>query len=89
MTAAVNNGIVTVVSAGNAGGIGNNVGSPGDADNVITVAAMSNADRVTDYSSSGGSSYTGNTQKPDIIAPGGSYYNFSMFKPYSLSFIDA
>lgn len=76
---AVNNGIVTVVSAGNSGAPGNNIGSPGNADNVLTVAAMSNADEVTDYSSSGGTSSTGNTIKPDIMAPGGSYYNFSMF----------
>jgi len=76
---AVDNGIVTVVAAGNDGGGGNNIGSPGDADNVITVTAMSDADNVTSYSSSGGSSYTGFTTKPDIMAPGGSYYNFSMF----------
>ncbi|NVM03136.1 MAG: tetratricopeptide repeat protein [Candidatus Helarchaeota archaeon] len=76
---AVNNGIVTVVAAGNSGAPGNNIGSPGDADNVITVAAMSQTDHVTDYSSSGGSSYTGNTIKPDIMAPGGSYYKFLTF----------
>jgi len=76
---AVNNGIVTVVAAGNDGGIENYIGSPGDADNVITVAAMSDADHVTDYSSSGGSSYTGYTTKPDIMAPGGSDYNFTIF----------
>ncbi len=76
---AVENGIVVVTSAGNEGGLGNNIGSPGDADNVITVAAMSIADQVTNYSSSGGLSYTGNTIKPDIMAPGGSYFNFSIF----------
>ena len=76
---AVENGMVTVVAASNHGGIGNNIGSPGDADKVITVAAMSVVDRVTDYSSAGGPSYSGNTIKPDIMAPGGSYYNFSMF----------
>ncbi|HUW90403.1 MAG TPA: S8 family serine peptidase, partial [Candidatus Nanopelagicaceae bacterium] len=51
---AVENGIVTVVSAGNDGPGGNNIGSPGDADNVITVAAMNIYDEVTDYSSQGG-----------------------------------
>ncbi|MHA1893078.1 MAG: S8 family serine peptidase [Candidatus Helarchaeota archaeon] len=75
---AVNNGIVTTVSAGNDGAPGNNVGSPGDADNVITVAAMSNKDNITEYSSSGGNSYTGYTVKPDITAPGGSEYDFLM-----------
>ncbi|MEX2714706.1 MAG: S8 family serine peptidase [Candidatus Sigynarchaeota archaeon] len=76
---AVNSGIVTVVAAGNDGSGADNIGSPGDADNVITVAAMSDADRVTDFSSQGGPSYTGYTNKPDLMAPGGSYYNFSMF----------
>ncbi len=83
MITAVNNaveaGIVTVVSAGNSGPGGNNVGSPGDADNVITVAAMNINDETTSYSSQGGLSYTGNTVKPDITAPGGSFYNVQMF----------
>jgi len=75
---AVENGIVTVVAAGNSGGSPTNqIGSPGDADNVITVAAMSVYDSITDYSSSGGDSYTGATMKPDITAPGGSYYNLT------------
>ncbi|MFW9970232.1 MAG: S8 family serine peptidase [Candidatus Odinarchaeota archaeon] len=79
VNSAVENGIVTVVSAGNDGPGGNNVGSPGDADNVITVAAMSYNDEITDYSSQGGSSYSGNTVKPDITAPGGSINNLQMF----------
>ncbi|MFX1498856.1 MAG: S8 family serine peptidase, partial [Promethearchaeota archaeon] len=76
---AVENGIVTVVSAGNDGPGYNSIGSPGDADNVITVAAMSIDDEITSYSSQGGTSYTGNTIKPDITAPGGSFYNVQMF----------
>ncbi|MFW9972477.1 MAG: DUF4350 domain-containing protein, partial [Candidatus Odinarchaeota archaeon] len=79
VNSAVENGIVTVVSAGNSGPGGNFIGSPGDADNVITVAAMSVDDEITDYSSQGGPSYTGNTIKPDITAPGGSFYNLQMF----------
>ncbi|MFX1507975.1 MAG: S8 family serine peptidase, partial [Promethearchaeota archaeon] len=79
VNSAVENGIVTVVSAGNDGPGGDNVGSPGDADNVITVAAMSIDDEITDYSSQGGSSYSGNTVKPDITAPGGSFNNLQMF----------
>ncbi len=70
---AVDNGIVTVVSAGNSGPGGNYIGSPGDADNVITVAAMNINDQITDYSSQGGSS------KPDITAPGGSFNHLQMF----------
>jgi len=76
---AVENGIITVVSAGNDGPGSDNVGSPGDADNVITVAAMNIDDEITDYSSQGGSSYTDNTIKPDITAPGGSFNNLQMF----------
>ncbi len=76
---AVEEGIVTVVSAGNSGPVGNNIGSPGDADNVITVAAMNIYDEITSYSSQGGLSYTGNTVKPDITAPGGSFYDLQMF----------
>jgi len=76
---AVENGIVVVVAAGNNGGLSNTIGSPGDADSVITVAAMNSADNVTEYSSPGGPSFTGNTVKPDIMAPGGSHYYFSIF----------
>ncbi len=76
---AVEYGIVTVVSAGNDGHGGNLIGSPGDADNVITVAAMNIDDEITDYSSQGGDSYTGLTSKPDITAPGGSFNNLQMF----------
>jgi len=76
---AVDNGIVTVVAAGNDGPGGNYIGSPGDADNVITVSAMSINDKLTDYSSQGGMSYTGNTVKPDITAPGGSLNDLQMF----------
>jgi subtilisin family serine protease len=72
---AVENGIVTVVAAGNDGVGGNNIGSPGDADNVITVAATNYWDNITSYSSEGGNSYTGVTIKPDLTAPGGSEYD--------------
>jgi len=76
---AVENGIVTVVAAGNSGPGGNFIGSPGDADNVITVAAMNIDDEITDYSSQGGLSYSMATTKPDITAPGGSFNNIQMF----------
>jgi len=76
---AVANGIVTVVSAGNDDIGGNNIGSPGDADKVLTVAAVSFTDNITDYSSEGGLSYTGATVKPDLAAPGGSGSSFTVF----------
>ncbi len=79
---AVEEGIVTVVAAGNYGLIGfglDMIGSPGDADNVITVAATNIYDEITSYSSQGGPSYTGNTLKPDIAAPGGSFHNLEIF----------
>ena len=69
---AVENGIVTVVSAGNDGAGGDYIGSPADADNVITVAAMNHNDQITYYSSQGGPSNSTETKKPDIMAPGGS-----------------
>lgn len=73
---AVDEGIVTVVAAGNDGVGENKIGSPGDADNVITVAATNYHDNITSYSSQGGYSYSGKTTKPDITAPGGSIEDF-------------
>ncbi len=83
MINAVNNavelGIVAVAAAGNDESGGNNIGSPGDADNAITVAAMNYGDQITDYSSQGGSESYQNTTKPDITAPGGSFNQYQMF----------
>ena len=76
---AVEYGIVAVAAAGNDGSGGNNMGSPGDADNAITVAAMNYRDQITDYSSQGGSEGYQNTTKPDITAPGGSFNQYQMF----------
>lgn len=76
---AVEKGIVVVAAAGNDGPGGNNVPSPGDADNAITVAAMNYKDQCTSYSSQGGSAAFQNTTKPDIMAPGGSVYDMNMF----------
>jgi len=79
----VNYGITVVVAAGNeyAPGGGNRVNCPGSVDEVITVAAMNQFDSVSHYSSQGGTSaYEGHTQKPDIMAPGGSpFYSSSIF----------
>jgi subtilisin family serine protease len=76
---AVDSGLVVVVAAGNDGSGGNTLGQPGNADSVITVAALNYLDNVTSYSSQGGESYTGFTTKPDIASPGGT----SSFPIYS------
>ncbi len=70
----INSGVTTIVSAGNSGPGGNYIYTPGSVDEVITVAAINQFDNIADYSSQGGTSrYTGNTLKPDIAAPGGSF----------------
>jgi subtilisin family serine protease len=67
------NGIVTVVSAGNDFPY-YTVASPGTAAYVMTVAATNDQNGITDYSSNGD---TGKNEygliKPDIAAPGGSF----------------
>jgi subtilisin family serine protease len=76
----VNAGISTVVAAGNSGTGSNFIFSPGSVDQVITVAAMNQFDDISSFSSQGGTSrYTGNTMKPDITAPGGSFYGAPLF----------
>jgi subtilisin family serine protease len=76
----VNNGVTTVVAAGNGGPNGNFIYSPGSVDEVITAAAMNQFDNVARYSSQGGNSTsTGKTVKPDITAPGGSFYAVPLF----------
>ncbi|TFG09139.1 MAG: hypothetical protein EU539_00445 [Promethearchaeota archaeon] len=76
---AVNHGIVAITSAGNGGPGDNNIVSPADSDKVITVAANNFRDEITYYSSQGGPSNSTLTKKPDITAPGGSYYNMLVF----------
>jgi len=78
---AVNNGIVMVISAGNAGpgtGSTHEVADPGRAALAITVAASNDIDELTDYTSSGFlSPGTDEDSKPDLMAPGGSkYYSY-------------
>jgi subtilisin family serine protease len=71
----VNSGVTTVVAAGNSGSGTNYVYTPGSVDEVITVAATNQFDDIADYSSQGGTSrYTGKTIKPDLAAPGGSFF---------------
>ncbi|MEM2098584.1 MAG: S8 family serine peptidase [Candidatus Bathyarchaeia archaeon] len=75
----VNSGVTVVASAGNDGAGSNYIYSPGSIDEVITVAAMNQFDSITQYSSQGGTSSSGKTIKPDITAPGGSYYGVPIF----------
>jgi len=76
----VNSGVTTVVAAGNLGPGANNIFAPGEVDEVLTVAAMNQFDGVTSYSSQGGTSrHNGNTIKPDIMAPGGSFSAAPLF----------
>jgi subtilisin family serine protease len=69
-------GVTCVVAAGNSGSGGNYIYTPGSVDEVICVAAMNQFDDVTSYSSQGGTSHEsgGHTTKPDMTAPGGSFY---------------
>jgi subtilisin family serine protease len=76
----VNSGVCTVVAAGNSGSGANYIYTPGSVDEVLTVAAMNQFDGVASYSSQGGTSrYTGLTVKPDVTAPGGSFYAVPLF----------
>lgn len=76
----VNSGVCTVVAAGNDGSGANNIYTPGSVDEVLTVAAMNQFDGIASYSSQGGTSrYTGQTVKPDVTAPGGSFYAVPLF----------
>jgi subtilisin family serine protease len=80
VSSAVSSGIVCVTSAGNSGSGGNLIHSPGSNPYVITVAATSVLDSVTDYSSQGGpSEVVSSVVKPDIAAPGGSFYYVPIF----------
>jgi subtilisin family serine protease len=79
----VNSGVTTIVAAGNTVPLGsgaNRIYTPGSVDEVITVAAMNQFDNIVSYSNQGGTSrYTGKTVKPDITAPGGSFYAVPLF----------
>ena len=64
----VANGIVFTVSAGN-DYPNYKIGDPGLASKVICVGATNDEDGITDYSSNGGAG----SNKPDVVAPGGSF----------------
>jgi subtilisin family serine protease len=76
----VNSGVSTVVAAGNSGSGTNYIYTPGSVDEALTVAAMNPFDGIASYSSQGGTSrYSGATVKPDVTAPGGSFYAVPLF----------
>ncbi|TXT61964.1 MAG: putative Subtilisin [Promethearchaeota archaeon] len=76
---AMEEGIVVVASAGNDGPGENRVGSPGQAENIIAVAATNSQDNITYYSSQGGTFDSQRALKPDIAAPGGSVNDLTIF----------
>lgn len=63
-----NQGIITIVAAGNTGPEQGTITSPGCARNAITVGAINNQNRITEFSARG-PTYDGRN-KPDIVAPG-------------------
>ncbi|MGC1120861.1 MAG: S8 family serine peptidase [Candidatus Methanofastidiosia archaeon] len=65
---AVGQGVVVCVAAGNSGSACCTVETPGDATNVITVAASDKSDALASFSSRGPT--TDGRTKPDITAPG-------------------
>ncbi len=67
----VSSGVVCVAAAGNSQGLGY-IGSPGTAAKALTIGAVNDEDYLTSYSSIGDPGKT--PLKPDILAPGGSYY---------------
>jgi hypothetical protein len=90
VTTAVNSGILVTVSAGNSANgtseAGRAMADPARAAMVITVGASNDKNALTDYSSYGftnPSSAGSEDYKPDIIAPGGSFYCSSLALPDS------
>jgi hypothetical protein len=80
VTNAVKSGIIVAAAAGNDGPEGNHIHSPGSNPYAITVAATSICDSITSYSSQGGpSEVVSSVVKPDIAAPGGSFYYLPIF----------
>ena len=62
-------GTLFVVAAGNSGPSGSSVGSPGSADEALTVGAVDSADQIAEFSSRG--PRIGDfAVKPDVTAPG-------------------
>lgn len=66
--AAVNQGVVVCVAAGNDGPERRTIGSPAAARNVITIGASTDNDLVAEFSSCGPT--VDNRPKPDVVVPG-------------------
>lgn len=67
--AAMNAGVMVVVAAGNSGSSYNTIGSPGNAEKVLTVGAIDKQGTIAFFSSRGpvvGANYV----KPEVLAPG-------------------
>ncbi len=85
VTSTVRSGVILVVSAGNEADVsyeeGRAMGDPARAAMAITVGASNDNNALTDYSTYGFTEprdFTGEGFKPDLIAPGGSYYYTSI-----------
>ncbi|GAA5443419.1 hypothetical protein Misp06_01595 [Microbulbifer sp. NBRC 101763] len=67
-------GVVVVAAAGNDGPFLNSIGSPGSAEEIVTVGAVDGAGNLADFSSRGmfGTSLdlSSNSVKPEMLAPG-------------------
>jgi subtilisin family serine protease len=90
ITSAVNSGIIVTISAGNAANATSEAGramaDPARAALAITVGASNEKNALTEYSTYGfanPSSVASEDFKPDIIAPGGSFYYSSLALPDS------
>ncbi|MHA2030277.1 MAG: S8 family serine peptidase [Candidatus Kariarchaeaceae archaeon] len=68
-----NNGIITVVAAGNDGKDSGGIYSPGSAEEAITVGAVNRFNEIAGYSSNGKITSEATIAKPDVVAPGGSH----------------
>lgn len=73
----VQNGIVVVVAIGNAGPSGA-IGGVARATSALTVGASNDDNALTEYTSLGVAAGSGQTMKPDLLAPGGSVYGSSI-----------
>ncbi len=87
--ALINSGVVVVAAAGNEISSTNLAGSltntPGSVAEAISVGATTNNNSLTSYSANGGLSLSGNTSKPDIVAPGGEFsYKYESTYPLLL-----
>jgi len=81
VTSAVRNGVIVVVSAGNSANESSEeargMGDPARAALAITAGASNDNNALTEYTTYGfrdPRKYTGEDYKPDLVAPGGSYY---------------